>query len=75
VKKDATVLATDTTAFGLIEMVLVFGLVLALAVWELVRVRRSLREDQSGRGHQAVVMAMRVNRADEPRRQRSKADP
>ncbi len=42
-------MATETTAFGLIEMVLVFGLVLALAVWELVRVRRSLREDQSGR--------------------------
>lgn len=32
--------------YGLIEMVLFFGLVIGLAVWELVRVRRSLRDDQ-----------------------------
>lgn len=44
------VLATDPAAYGLIELVLVFGLVLVLAVWELVRVRRSLREDPASQG-------------------------
>ena len=34
------------TAFGLIEMVLVFGIVLALLVWELVRTRRALKADR-----------------------------
>lgn len=44
-----SLLAIDTAAYGLIEMVLVFGLVLVLAIWELVRVRRSLREDRATR--------------------------
>ena len=32
--------------YGLIELGLVFGSVLALAVWELIRVRRELRRDR-----------------------------
>jgi hypothetical protein len=35
----------DAANFGLVEMVLVFGFVLALAVYELVSVRRQLRRD------------------------------
>lgn len=33
-------------AFGLIEMLLVFGIVLGLAVWQLVSVRRAMRGDR-----------------------------
>lgn len=33
-------------AFGLIEMLLVFGIVLGLAVWQLVSVRRAMRRDR-----------------------------
>jgi hypothetical protein len=33
-------------AFGLIEMALVFGIVLALLVWELVRTRRAQKADR-----------------------------
>jgi hypothetical protein len=31
--------------FGLIELCLVFGVVLALGLWELFRVKRELRRD------------------------------
>ena len=34
------------TPFGLIEMALVFGIVLALLIWELVRTRRALKADR-----------------------------
>ena len=40
----APMLAIDESHYGLVEMVLVFGFVLALAVRELVSVRRSLRD-------------------------------
>lgn len=33
-------------SYGLVELVLVFSIILGLAVWELVRLRRSQREDQ-----------------------------
>ncbi|MEO6744931.1 MAG: hypothetical protein ABIS28_01315 [Caldimonas sp.] len=32
--------------YGLIELGLVFGSVLALAVWELIRLRREMRRDR-----------------------------
>jgi hypothetical protein len=32
-------------SYGVIELGFVFGVVLALAVWELVRVRREIRRD------------------------------
>ena len=35
--------------YGLIEMLLVFGVVLAFAVWELVSVRRSIKADEKQR--------------------------
>ena len=35
--------------YGLIEMLLVFGVVLAFAVWELISVRRSIRSDETAR--------------------------
>ena len=34
------------SAFGLIEMLLVFGIVLALLIWELARTRRALKADR-----------------------------
>jgi uncharacterized protein (DUF2062 family) len=36
----------QTSIVGLIELSLVFGLVLALLIWELVSVRRSQRRDE-----------------------------
>jgi hypothetical protein len=34
------------SAFGLIEMIFSFGVVLALLIWELVRTRRALKADR-----------------------------
>lgn len=39
--------ADATLSYGLIEMLLVFGVVLAFAVWELVSVRRSMKADKA----------------------------
>ena len=38
-------------SYGVIELAFVFGVVLALAVWELIRVRRAMRRDDEGRRH------------------------
>lgn len=35
--------------YGLIEMLMVFGVVLAFAIWELVSVRRSIKADEARR--------------------------
>lgn len=39
--------------YGLIEMLLVFGVVLAFAIWEFVSVRRSMRADEAARRKEA----------------------
>jgi hypothetical protein len=36
-------------SYGVIELALVFGAVLALAVWELISVRRAIRRDRTDR--------------------------
>jgi hypothetical protein len=36
-------------SYGVIELAFVFGVVLALAVWELIRVRRDIRRDDADR--------------------------
>lgn len=38
-----------TTGFGLIELVFVFGVVLALGLWELWSIRRELRRSREQR--------------------------
>ena len=43
----------DSSMFGLIELVLVFGIVLGLAVWEL----RSLRKTQARDREEAAAKA------------------
>jgi hypothetical protein len=36
-------------SYGVIELAFVFGVVLALAVWELIRVRREIRRHDADR--------------------------
>lgn len=43
----------DPAHYGLIEMVLVFGFVLALAIYELVSVRRQLGRDAASRSSES----------------------
>jgi hypothetical protein len=38
----------DSSVFGVLELLLVFGAALALAVYELVRVRRDIRRSKRG---------------------------
>lgn len=35
--------------YGIVEMVLSFGIVLGFAIWQLVSVRRSMRDDKKNR--------------------------
>lgn len=43
----------DTTSYGLIEMVLVFGIILGLAIYELISVRRQLGRDDDAAQRQS----------------------
>jgi hypothetical protein len=36
-------------SYGVIELAFVFAVVLVMAVWELIRVRRDIRRDESER--------------------------
>ena len=44
----------DSSMFGLIELVLVFGIVLGLAVWELRSLRKTQAQDREGGGEQVA---------------------
>ncbi|MCB1519065.1 MAG: hypothetical protein KDJ37_00655 [Hyphomicrobiaceae bacterium] len=55
-------MSIDENSFGLIEMLLVFGIILALAVRELVSVRRALRQDEKVLKDEKQVAAIRASR-------------
>jgi hypothetical protein len=37
---------SDSSAYGFVELVFAFGVVLAVLIWQLIVTRRSLREDR-----------------------------
>jgi hypothetical protein len=37
---------SDSTAYGLVEIIFPFGVILAIAIWQLIVTRRSLLEDR-----------------------------
>ena len=47
----------DSSMFGLIELVLVFGIVLGLAVWELRSLRKTQARDREAEREEAQARA------------------
>lgn len=47
----------DSSMFGLIELVLVFGIVLGLAVWELRSLRKTQAQDREAEREQVAAKA------------------